>query len=72
MTAAENTIEPNWMTVTKSTSWIPMRTASTSLVTRPMIRPILTRWKKLIGCRWVRAKISRRSPLTTVSPISRA
>ena len=43
-----------------------------ALVTRLRMRPSFTRWKKLIGMRCIRSKISWRRPLTTVSPISRA
>ena len=39
ITTAEKTICPNWIVLTKATSWIPARTASTSEVTRLMIRP---------------------------------
>jgi hypothetical protein len=66
------TICPNWIALTNPTSWMPTRTASTSLVTRLRIRPSFIRWKKLIGWRCVFSKISERSPLTTVSPISSA
>ena len=67
-----NTICPNWIALTNPTSWMPTLTASTSLVTRLRIRPSFILWKKLIGWRWVFSKISARSPLTTVSPISSA
>ena len=69
---AVKNIWPNWIALTNPTSWIPTRTASTSLVTRLMMRPSFIRWKKLIGWRCTFAKISERTPLTTVSPISRA
>ncbi len=72
MTIAVNTIWPNWIVLTGSTSWIPARNASTSLVTRLMMRPSFTRWKKLIGCACTLAKMSARRPFTTVSPISSA
>ena len=37
-----------------------------------MTRPTFVLWKKLMGWRWTLAKMSARSPFTTVSPISRA
>ena len=72
MITAANSIWPNWITETKSTSWMPTRSASTSLVTRLMIRPSFTRWKKLIGWRCTFAKMSARSRFTTTSPTSNA
>ena len=49
MTAAATIICPPCTMLTKKTSWIPTRSDSTSVVTRPMIRPSFMRWKKLIG-----------------------
>ena len=72
MAIAANTICPPWMRLTKNTSWMPIRTDSTSEVTRLRIRPSFVRWKKLIGIRWTCAKKCARSALTAYSPSSRA
>ena len=69
---AAKAIIPNWIKLTKNTSWMPTRTASTSDVTRLMIRPSFTRWKKLMGMRCTRSKMSARRAFTAYSPNSRA
>jgi hypothetical protein len=72
ITQAAKSICPTWTMLTKNTSWMPTRNASTSEVTRLIRPPTFMRWKKAIGMRCTVAKISLRRALTTVSPTSSA